>query len=108
MVAHHYSSALELARAAGQDLGDLVVRTRAALREAGEHALTLNALAQAEEYFRQALVLTESGDPERPRLLLQYGRVRYLRSSGGRRRAHRGTRIACPRPATATGPPKRP
>ena len=83
MVAHHYSSALELARAAGQDLGDLVVRTRAALREAGEHALTLNALAQAEEYFRQALVLTESGDPERPRLLLQYGRVRYLRALEG-------------------------
>src|SRR6478735_2041650 len=50
MVARHYASALELARAAGQDVGDLVVRTRAALREAGEHALRLNALAQAEEY----------------------------------------------------------
>jgi len=83
MVAHHYASALELARAAGQDVGDLAVRTRAALREAGEHALTLNALAQAEEYFRHALALTEAGEPERPRLLLQYGRVRYLRDLEG-------------------------
>ena len=63
MVAHHYSSALELARAAGQDVDDLLVRTRAALRDAGEHALKLNALAQAEEYFRQALVLTEVRRP---------------------------------------------
>jgi len=83
MVAHHYASALELARAAGQDVGDLVVRARSALREAGEHALTLNALAQAEEYFRQAVALTESDDPERPRLLLQYGRVRYLQDLEG-------------------------
>ena len=83
MVAHHYSNALELARAAGQDTGDLVVHTRTALREAGEHALTLNALAQAEEYFRRALALIEPDDPERLRLLLQYGRVRYLRDLAG-------------------------
>jgi tetratricopeptide (TPR) repeat protein len=83
MVAHHYSSALELARAVGQDVGDLVAHARTALREAGEHALTLNALAQAEESFRRALELTEPRDPERPRLLLQYGRVRYLRDLVG-------------------------
>ena len=83
MVAHHYASALELARAAGQDVDDLLVRTRTALRDAGEHALKLNALAQAEDYFSQALALTEVGDPERPRLLLQYGRVRYMRELEG-------------------------
>jgi class 3 adenylate cyclase/tetratricopeptide (TPR) repeat protein len=83
MLAHHYARALELARAAGREVDGLLVRTRAALRDAGEHALTLNALGQAEEYFRHALVLTEEDDPERSRLLLQYGRVRYLRELRG-------------------------
>jgi tetratricopeptide (TPR) repeat protein len=53
------------------------------LRDAGEHALKLNALAQAEDYFSQALALTEVRDPERSRLLLQYGRVRYMRDLEG-------------------------
>jgi tetratricopeptide (TPR) repeat protein len=83
MVAYHYASALDLARAAGHDVDDLAVRTRTALRDAGEHALTLSALAQAEDYLRQALALTEVDDPERSRLLLQYGRVRYMRELGG-------------------------
>jgi hypothetical protein len=83
MLAHHYARALELARAAGWEVEGLRVRTRAALRNAGEHALTLNALGQAEEYFRHALVLTEEDDAQRPRLLLQYGRARYSRDLQG-------------------------
>jgi class 3 adenylate cyclase/tetratricopeptide (TPR) repeat protein len=78
MVAHHYVNALELTRAAGQDVTQLAGRARAALRDAGDKAMTLNAWAQAEGYFRQALALVGDDDPERPQLLLRYGRVRYL------------------------------
>ena len=83
-----------------------LVRTRTALRDAGEHALTLNALAQAEEYFRQALALTEADDPERPRLLLQYGRVRYMRELEGVDELTEA-RERYLRPATAMAPPRR-
>jgi tetratricopeptide (TPR) repeat protein len=79
MVAHHYVNALELARAARQDTDELRERTVRALRDAGERALALNALAQAANYYRQALALAP-GDPE---LLLQYGRVLYLESGQG-------------------------
>src|SRR3954451_24237679 len=44
MVAHHYVSAFELARAAGQDVSAMTGRMRGALREAGDRALALNAL----------------------------------------------------------------
>src|SRR5205814_661636 len=69
MVAHHYVNALELARAAGQDDRELVDRARAALRAAGDRAMTLNALPQAEAYFRHALTLLPDEDAERPQLL---------------------------------------
>jgi tetratricopeptide (TPR) repeat protein len=83
MVAHHYVSALALARAAGQDVGPIVTRARVALREAGERALALNALAQAERYFAEALALAGDDDPERADLLFRYGRVLYLRNEEG-------------------------
>ncbi len=83
MVAHHYVNALELARAAGQDDGELADRARAALRDAGDRAMTLNALAQAESYFRTALELGSPDDPERPALLLRCGRAMYLRAEEG-------------------------
>jgi tetratricopeptide (TPR) repeat protein len=50
-----------------------------ALREAGERALTLNALAQAENYYRQARALA----PDDAQLLLRYGRVLYLQNEEG-------------------------
>jgi class 3 adenylate cyclase/tetratricopeptide (TPR) repeat protein len=77
MVAHHYVNALELARAAGEDVD--AERAARALRDAGERALTLNALAQAEGYYRQAAALA----PDDPELLLRYGRVLYLRDERG-------------------------
>ncbi len=79
MVAHHYVNALELTRAAGQADDTLAERTVRALREAGERALTLNALPQAANYYRQALALAP-GDAE---LLLRYGRVLYLQDAQG-------------------------
>jgi tetratricopeptide (TPR) repeat protein len=79
MVAHHYLSALELMRAAGQDVGTMAERARNALREAGDRAATLSALDQAKRYYEEALALAER-DPE---LLLRYGRVLYLRDRQG-------------------------
>jgi tetratricopeptide (TPR) repeat protein len=57
MLAHHYLAALDLARAANQDTGDLPPRTRAALHSAGDRALALNAFAPAAGYYRAALGL---------------------------------------------------
>jgi class 3 adenylate cyclase len=57
MLAHHYLSALDLARAANQDLGDLAPRARSALAGAGDRALTLNAFAAAAGFYRAALGL---------------------------------------------------
>ena len=79
MVAHHYVNALELARASGQDVSSLEERTVRALRDAGERALALNALTQAENYLRQARALA----PQDPELLLRYGRVLYLQDEQG-------------------------
>jgi class 3 adenylate cyclase/tetratricopeptide (TPR) repeat protein len=55
MLAHHYLAALDLARAANQDAGDLLPRARAALHSAGDHALALNAFAPAAGFYRAAL-----------------------------------------------------
>jgi class 3 adenylate cyclase/tetratricopeptide (TPR) repeat protein len=79
MVAHHYVNAMELARAAGQDDATLADRTVRALRDAGDRALALNALAQAKNYFRQALALV----PDDAELLFRYGRVLYLQDEQG-------------------------
>ena len=58
MVAHHYANALELARAAGQDVGGLAVRARLRCATPGD-TRALNALTQAEHYYSEALALTE-------------------------------------------------
>jgi tetratricopeptide (TPR) repeat protein len=73
MLAHHWLGALELARAAGQDVGELGERARLALRDAGDRALALSAFRPAIRFYREALELWPAADPERPRLLLGYG-----------------------------------
>jgi class 3 adenylate cyclase len=83
MVAHHYLSALELARAAGQDVGTIAPRARIALREAGDRATTLNALEPAERYYTEALALAPEEEHERIELLFRVGRVRYFRDWSG-------------------------
>ena len=67
MLAHHYLSALDLARpanldtanldAANQDAADLARRARPALEAAGDRALALNAFAAAAGFYRAALGL---------------------------------------------------
>jgi class 3 adenylate cyclase len=83
MVAHHYLSALELARASGQDIDTLGQRATVALRDAGDRAATLSALPQAERYYAEALALLPTDDPERPALLLRQGRTRFFRFEDG-------------------------
>jgi class 3 adenylate cyclase/tetratricopeptide (TPR) repeat protein len=79
MLAHHYANALELARAAGADLDELVPLARTAFREAGDRAASLHALPAAERYYADALALA----PDDPELLFRHGRVRWLRTEEG-------------------------
>jgi class 3 adenylate cyclase/tetratricopeptide (TPR) repeat protein len=74
MLAHHYVSALEYARATGGESPALVDRARLALREAGDRAMAVSALGAAARYYREALELWPVDDPGRPRLLLAAGR----------------------------------
>ena len=75
MLAHHYLSALEFARAAGQDVGSLADRARLALREAGDRAYNLSAWGAAVHFFEEALELWPADDPDRGMLLFRYGQV---------------------------------
>ena len=84
MLAHHWQSAFELARAAGVEAPELADRARLALREAGDRAAALNAYPTAEKYYAEALALWPDGDPERPDLLFR--RARSLHIAGDDRR----------------------
>jgi len=75
LVAHHFSSALELARAAGTDTGSLAERARIALREAGDRAYGLGAYTAAMTFYRDAVELWPHDDPGRPMLLFRYGQT---------------------------------
>ena len=83
LLAHHYTSALEYARLARQETTGLVDRARIALRDAGEHALTVYAYPAAARFFRDALELWPVDDPARPQLLFQLGRALFWSERGG-------------------------
>jgi class 3 adenylate cyclase/tetratricopeptide (TPR) repeat protein len=70
VLAHHYLSALELTRAAGQGVATEELEARAIryLALAGERALALD-VQRAEASFAKALALAPAGHPERPSLL---------------------------------------
>jgi class 3 adenylate cyclase/tetratricopeptide (TPR) repeat protein len=84
MLAHHYASAIEYARAAGADVGTLAQEGRVALRAAGDRAFALNAFAAAARYYELAAELWPEDDSERPDLLLRLGRAWHV--SGDERR----------------------
>jgi class 3 adenylate cyclase/tetratricopeptide (TPR) repeat protein len=72
MLAHHYLSALDLARAASQDPEDLAPRARSALERAGDRALALNAFAAAAGFYQAALGLwPQDATEQRARLLFR-------------------------------------
>jgi class 3 adenylate cyclase len=83
MLAHHYVSAFELARAAGQPVEDVAERARQALEHAGDRALALNAYPAAARFYEQALELWPEETVEKARLLFRVGRTRYLAWQGG-------------------------
>jgi predicted ATPase/class 3 adenylate cyclase len=76
MLAHHYTSALDLAHAAGQDSTALKPRARPALQAAGDRASALNAYAPAAGYYRAALALwPDNARTQRAGLLRLLGTV---------------------------------
>ncbi len=83
MLAHHYISALDYARAAGQQTGALARRARLALREAGDRAHSLSAFEAAKHFYGAALDLWPLEDPDHPDVLLRYGRARYDADGAG-------------------------
>ena len=83
MVAHHYLTTLELARAAGVDDKGIEERARLALREAGDRAFALNAFVAASRFFGSALELWPLEDAERPYLLFRYGKTLRISEEGG-------------------------
>ncbi|MGH3032899.1 MAG: ATP-binding protein, partial [Gaiellaceae bacterium] len=83
LVAHHYGSALEFARASGQATDDLAERARLAYREAGERALALHAFAAAARFYGAALELWPEDDTERPYILLRRGQALFHAEGGG-------------------------
>jgi len=82
MVAHHYSTALGLARATGEDDGELAERARLALRDAGDRAATLFAYESAARFYADALDLWNADDGEHPDLLLRRGKALYPLGEG--------------------------
>ena len=73
-LAHHYSQALELARAAGQDTDELAARARAALQDAGDRAYSLGSITAAGELYEAARALWPEDSPEWARLVVRVRR----------------------------------
>jgi predicted ATPase/class 3 adenylate cyclase len=82
LIAHHYVSALDYARAANRDVTSFVDATRTALRNAGERAAGLRAHSSAVEFFRRALDLAVS-EPDRGELLVAYGNAQWAHAGAG-------------------------
>ena len=83
VVAHHYVSALDLARATGLETDELAEKARLALREAGDRSASLNAFVPATRFYRSALDLWPEDDPGYPQLLFRYGRARFFSEDEG-------------------------
>ena len=93
MLAHHYARALEYARDAGQPTEELELRTRLALRDAGDRARSLSSLTSAQHYYVAALALWPKDDPDWPELVLSDRRRRVRPDRRGHdRAAERGAR----------------
>ena len=78
MLAYHYTSALELARAAQQDIAAIAPGARAALRAAGDRARALYAYPSAVELYRSARELwPKEAREERADLLFRLALAKY-------------------------------
>ena len=79
LLAHHYLSALELARAVGTDPGEFAGAAATALQRAGDRAFGLNAFQAAARFYDEALALGVD-ERQRPRVLLRLGAAFHLAS----------------------------
>jgi class 3 adenylate cyclase/tetratricopeptide (TPR) repeat protein len=86
MLAHHYRNAIDLMSAArSAPPPDLVERTRLALADAGDRAISLNSFAAAERFLEQALDLAADALPD-VRAHLEYSYALALFGMGDDRR----------------------
>ena len=79
IIAHHYSQAVALARATGEQarrLAELEERARRFLILAGDRAIGLD-VAQAHAYYQRALALCPPDHPERPRIVAGTARAAF-------------------------------
>jgi class 3 adenylate cyclase/tetratricopeptide (TPR) repeat protein len=83
LLAQHYLSAIELARSAGRSTESYEGRARSALSDAGDRAMALNSFASAGRYFKSALDLTPAADPDRARLVFNYGKALRIAQQAG-------------------------
>jgi class 3 adenylate cyclase/tetratricopeptide (TPR) repeat protein len=83
MLAHHYLSAFELARATGTETEDLTTSARVSLRNAGDRALSLHSCAAAARYFSAALELWPESDSEKPLVLFRLGKSLFYAEAEG-------------------------
>jgi class 3 adenylate cyclase len=83
MLADHYLKAHQLTRASGGEAAVLTDRTRRALRDAGDRALSLHAFPVAARHYRAALELWPAADAARPELLFRLGTSLYYAETGG-------------------------
>ena len=74
-LAHHYLTAIELYRAAGDDIAALAARAIEPLTEAGERSLALGANAAAARFLALALDLMPDEEDPAPGLLLAAGKA---------------------------------
>jgi tetratricopeptide (TPR) repeat protein len=86
LVAFHWRSALELARAAGQDTAELELPARLALREAGDRAFSLSTFLSAADHYQAALALWPDDD-DRPRLIYRRAHALFLKADERREEA---------------------
>jgi class 3 adenylate cyclase/tetratricopeptide (TPR) repeat protein len=79
IIAHHYSQAVALARATGEQAGRLAELGECARRFlilAGDRAIGLD-VSQAHAYYQQALALCPPDHPERPRIVAGTARAAF-------------------------------
>jgi predicted ATPase/class 3 adenylate cyclase len=77
LLAHHYTTALNLRHQAGEETSDIANKARSALVEAGKQAQAVNAHAAAARHFAAAIDLSTAEDPIRRRLLLDLATASY-------------------------------
>jgi tetratricopeptide (TPR) repeat protein len=84
MLAHHYRSAIELRRAAGQPIdAAFAERALANLRNAGDRAFSLNSYPAAGGFYKSALELAATGSADQAHLLFKLGTTRRVAGDVG-------------------------